>query len=170
MLNHLAVLFAATLHGLFLLIGQAAHGDLAAIGVLVWLVVVARIALRPPRRRRRRPRHISYPGPPPRPLPTRRIEVEPAPPKALARPHGHPEYCPCKLCRPAREAKAALRVPEPSDRVEPGPCRHELIARVRVAGADGELWRYACANWRCDAVWPPDTRWPAGTRFTEEET
>ncbi len=168
-LNEFFAVVLATVRGLVTLIGQAAHGDWVAIFILVWLVVVARIVLAPPRagrgiRRERAAFRVDSTAP------SRR--VEPAPPTRLlpTRPHGHPDYCPCKLCRPAREAEAAARVPEPSDRVEAGPCRHELITRVRVVGGeDGQLWRYACANWRCATVWPPDTTWPAGTLFTEED-
>jgi len=134
-------LFAAvgnTVRGLLVLAGQAAHGHLVAIGVLVWLVVVARIALRRPRPRRER---VSYGGaPPPRTLPTRRVEVEPAP--------------------PANPATAAM--PAPSDALADAdqPCAHPGVEEV---WAGGRLIRYTCANWRCPAVWPPGTTFPPGT-------
>jgi hypothetical protein len=163
-LNHLVAVIIYTLEGLGTVTIRAAHGDLASIGALLWLVIVARVVLVLPHRGRRRrvPRRERHPFL--ETTPTRRFEAAPAPPKTLLiRPAGHTVRCTCSTCIPP--ARPAL--PAPSGRVEPGPCRHELIARVAAPG--GELWRYTCANWRCATVWPPDTEWPPGTRFTEED-
>ncbi len=161
--------------GLFdLFASGVAHRNPVAIAVFalwVWLTVRIVVRVLSPR-----PRGTSY-------LPrggctrassylTQPARPRPVSPPTPARPSGHPDYCPCKYCRPVREAEeaAAARLPEPSQDLEPVEtgCRHEAgVATVR--DRYGTLLRYACANGRCDAVWGPGTQFPPGTVILDPE-
>jgi hypothetical protein len=168
-------------------VGLAHHNPaaVAVFGLLFWLMV--RIVARP-RRRSYRVRSRAY-DPfrsrpvPPSPSPSRRVIVRP---EAPARPPryrlpGHAADCRCGLCNPASapldpaavafgrapgtdpyQTRPAV-MPEPSDAVAPAehPCRHQDGVEAVVVGT--ELMRFTCANWRCEATWPPDAKFPAGT-------
>jgi hypothetical protein len=73
---------------------------------------------------------------------------------------------PAAALRPGSSTRSAgpaeWTMPAPSERLADAdqPCRHDKV--VGVDDALGTRIRYACANWRCLAVWPPDTEWPAG--------
>lgn len=158
-----------------------AHRNPAAIALVAFMVwfwlrfVVKLLAPRPVSRRS----HYEMPRAPARTLPrTTAAITRPAAPPRPRRPvdadgQPHPDYCPCTGCRAVNEAEAAARLPswmpEPSADLAPveTACRHDQGVAPVVTG--GVLLRYACANWKCDAVWPPDTRFPAGTVILDPE-
>lgn len=157
--------------------GLLHHNPFAMAAFLLMLWIPFRIMKAmlgaPPRYRDR----IPYYPPPARLESPRRPAAPPRPPRPR-RPaddagEPHPDYCPCRPCRdyavalaewarPAEPPAAVVtRMPEPSDDIAPvgGPCRHEHVRPVYVAG---ELMRYICANGWCDTRWAPAAKFPAG--------